>query len=291
MRREIYKPNREQNHANINRMMRANSTDSDITSYATSSPLSPKNPNYYVLPQTLGRLWIVGFRDRLGIRQRLVKGIGRGPLHEEHDEYLEHAYDDDESQSLHHRVSFIFVVLFVAMFSLIALILWGASRRYEPEIDVKSLSVSSFYFGTEVDNMGVSTKLMTVNCSLKLDIYNHDTFFGIHVSSTGFNFMLSKIIVATGQFSKYYQPRKSKKTLYVILEGIKVPLYGAGRNLVVSESIGNIPLKLEFEIQSRGNVLGMHPKFRNHKHISCPVLIDADNIKVIHFKDDFCIFD
>ncbi|KAF6156750.1 hypothetical protein GIB67_033219 [Kingdonia uniflora] len=271
-------------------MMRANSTDSDITSYAPSSPLSPKKPNYYVQspssrdshdddkrsssnatptynspmespshslgptsnsrPSSDSRVsgpFRYSSATSKGYRKRVHKGWPEcDVIHEEH------AYDDDEpydeSQSLRHCQGFIAVVAFITLFSLFTLVLWGASLGYKPEIDVKSLSVSSFYFGTGVDYSGVPTKLMTANCSLKLDIHNHATFFGIHVSSTGFNLMFSKIIVATGQLKKYYQPRKSKKRLYVILEGIKVPLYGAGTSLVVSESIGNISLKLEFEI-------------------------------------------
>lgn len=64
---------------------------------------------------------------------------------------------------------------------------------------LQSLAVHNFYFGEGSDKTGVPTKMLTVNCSVRMTIYNPATFFGIHVSSTPINLMYSEITVASGQ--------------------------------------------------------------------------------------------
>ncbi len=64
---------------------------------------------------------------------------------------------------------------------------------------LQSLAVSNLYVGEGSDSTGVITKMLTVNGSLKMNIYNPATLFGIHVSSTPVNLIYSEITVATGQ--------------------------------------------------------------------------------------------
>ena len=63
----------------------------------------------------------------------------------------------------------------------------------------QSLTVHNFYFGEGSDSTGVPTKMVTMNSSVRMTVYNRATFFGIHVSSTPINLMYSEIAVATGQ--------------------------------------------------------------------------------------------
>lgn len=46
---------------------------------------------------------------------------------------------------------------------------------------------------------GVPSKMLTMNCSVRMTVYNPATFFGIHVSSDPVHLMYSEIAVATGQ--------------------------------------------------------------------------------------------
>lgn len=94
------------------------------------------------------------------------------------------------------------------------------------------------------------------------------------------------------QLKKNYQPRKSHRVLTVILEGDKIPLYGAGASLSVSENgSGKVPLTLEFVVQSRGNVIGKLVRTKYHRHVSCPVVVDSTNTKPIKFSHDSCTYD
>lgn len=64
---------------------------------------------------------------------------------------------------------------------------------------LQSLTVNNLYLGSGVDNTGVPTKMVTMNCSLKISVYNPATLFGILVSSSPINLMYSKISMANGQ--------------------------------------------------------------------------------------------
>lgn len=67
------------------------------------------------------------------------------------------------------------------------------------DLILQSLAVNNLYAGEGSDSTGVPTKMLTVNGSLKMNIYNPATLFGIHVSSTPVNLVYLEITVATGQ--------------------------------------------------------------------------------------------
>lgn len=64
---------------------------------------------------------------------------------------------------------------------------------------MQSLLVSNLYVGSGADFTGVPTKMLNVNGSLRISVYNPATFYGIHVSSTPVNLVYSDVVVATGQ--------------------------------------------------------------------------------------------
>lgn len=67
------------------------------------------------------------------------------------------------------------------------------------DLILQSLAVNNLYVGEGSDSTGVTTKMLTMNGSLRMNIYNPATLFGIHVSSTPVNLVYSEITVATGQ--------------------------------------------------------------------------------------------
>jgi hypothetical protein len=179
------------------------------------------------------------------------------------------------------------------------------------------LTVHNFYIGEGSDSTGVPTKMLTMNSSVEMSVYNPATFFGIHVSSTPVNLMYSQLAAATGQvrvltltisvgilidtesiecmcilqLKKYYQPRKSHRTVSVNLQGNMVPLYGVGASLIVSEKNGEVPMMLAFEVTSRGNVVGELVRSNHRRRISCSLVIDSRKNKPIKLKEDSCTYD
>ncbi|KAI9192474.1 hypothetical protein LWI28_023372 [Acer negundo] len=300
-------------------------SDSDVTSLAPSSPRSPKRPVYYVQSpsrdshdedksstmqntpsyntptespshpsygrhsrESSSSRFSGTFRSSRGGRKRNDKGWPECNVIQEEGNYNEFYADGVYSRRCQLLIG---LVAFVMLFSVFCLIIWGASRPYEARISVKSLTVHNFYFGEGSDFTGVPTKMLTVNCSMRMSVYNPATFFGIHVSSTSVNLMFSEITVATGQLKKYYQPRKSHRVVMVNLKGNKVPLYGAGGSLVASDMVGDgVPMVLVFEVKQRGNVVGKLVKSRHRRRVSCSLLIDSRNSKPIKFNQTSCTY-
>lgn len=202
-------------------------------------------------------------------------------------------YDEfDDDKALTRRCQAIIAFLsFFLLFTVFCLIIWGASRPFKAQVSVKSLSMGNIYVGEGSDSTGVPTKMMTMNGTLRISVYNPGTFFGIHVSSTPINLVYSDIPVGTGQLKKYFQSRKSHKMAIVNIQGTKVPLYGADSSLLASTKEGiQVPLKLEFEIRTRGNVVGNLVRTTHKRKVSCAVLIDSSNNKPIKFKKDACSY-
>ncbi|KAI5650548.1 hypothetical protein M9H77_36553 [Catharanthus roseus] len=225
---------------------------------------------------------------RKGSRKRNDKGWPECNVILEEGTYDE--FDDDKAFTRRFQALMAFCG-FIVLFTVFCLIIWGAARPFRAEVSVKSLSVHNFYMGSGADFTGVPTKMLNVNGTLRMMVYNPATFFGIHVSSTPVNLIYSDIVVATGQVKKYYQPRKSHRTVLVDIEGTKVPLYGAGSSLVVANNGSvQIPLTLRFEIRSRGDVVGKLVRTKHRKPVSCSLVIDSMGNKPVKFKKDSCVY-
>ncbi|KAI3754257.1 hypothetical protein L1987_54036 [Smallanthus sonchifolius] len=206
---------------------------------------------------------------------------------DEEDEDDDYYYD----QQLTRQCRFVmFLMGFVMLFTVICLTTWGASRPYKFQLQMKSWKVNNFYYGEGLDNTGVSTKLLTINCTVKMNIQNTATLFGIHVSITSLNLFYSRIIVGSGKFVNYYQPKKSQRTILVNVEGRQVPLYGAGVGLVMANNNGSVPLKLEFEIRSQANLVGRLVKTKHRRRVFCIMKINSQDNKIINFEQDSCSY-
>lgn len=171
----------------------------------------------------------------------------------------------------------IFVFSFLVLFGVFSLILWGVSKPQKPEITVKSIKMETFVIQAGSDNTGVATDMVTMNSTVKLVFRNTASFFGVHVASTPVDLSYSQITLASGAIKKFYQSRKSQRTLTISVNGNRIPLYGSGANLS-SNTTGSptlpVSLKLNMVVKSKAYVLGklVKPKFK--KKIECSVVYD-----------------
>ncbi|KAK8551960.1 hypothetical protein V6N13_120389 [Hibiscus sabdariffa] len=186
-----------------------------------------------------------------------------------------------------------FVLGFFILFSMFSLILWGASRPQKPKITMKSIKFEEFKIQAGSDSTGVATDMITMNSTVKLIYRNTGTFFGVHVPSTALDLSYSQINVASGTMKKFYQSRKSQRSLTVTVTGNKVPLYGSGASL--SSSTGTtahpVSLQLSFVVRSRAYVLGklVKPKFYNK--IECDITYDPKKPNVPISLKKSCTYD
>ncbi|KAF2283730.1 hypothetical protein GH714_014626 [Hevea brasiliensis] len=158
----------------------------------------------------------------------------------------------------------------------------GASRPQKPTITMKSIVFDQFAVQAGSDFSGVATEMVSMNCSVKLTFRNTATFFGVHVTSTPLDLAYSQLTVATGTIRKFYQSRKSQRSLTVMLKGSNVPLYGGGANLgsLNGTPTQPVPLTLNLKVRSRAYVLGKLVKPKFYKKVDCLVVMDPKEMNV-----------
>ncbi|XP_062074849.1 uncharacterized protein LOC133778842 isoform X1 [Humulus lupulus] len=186
--------------------------------------------------------------------------------------------DDANSRGLSRRSYFMaFIVGFLVLFSLFSLILWGASQPQRPTITMKSIVFDQFVIQAGTDHSGVATELVSMNSTVKFTFRNTATFFGVHVTSTPLDLSYSTLTVATGTIKKFYQSRKSQRSVMVTMKGSNIPLYGGGASLgsINGGPIQPVPLTLNFMVRSRAYVLGKLVKPKFYKRIQCSVVMDS----------------
>ncbi|KAI4327444.1 hypothetical protein L6164_019904 [Bauhinia variegata] len=190
---------------------------------------------------------------------------------------------DGAQQCLPRRCYFLaFVVGFLALFSVFSLILWGASRTQKPNITMKSIIFDQFVIQAGADSSGVATSMVSMNSSLKMTFRNTGTFFGVHVSSSSLDLSYYQLTLATGTIQKFYQSRKSQRSIRVMVKGNGIPLYGGGANLntLNGAPVEPVPLTLSFMVRSRAYVLGKLVKPKFLKKVDCSVVMDPKKMNV-----------
>ncbi|KAL7085222.1 hypothetical protein ACP275_14G268900 [Erythranthe tilingii] len=204
--------------------------------------------------------------------------------------------DDEESQKgLPRRCYFLaFIVGFFVLFSLFALILWGASKPQKPVIAVKSITFERLVVQAGSDESGVSTDMISVNSTVKLTFRNTATFFGVHVQTTPLSLSYTQLTIGSGDMKKFYQSRKSQRNVVVSVIGDKIPMYGSGVSLTTPAGLittSPVPLQLNFTVRSRGYVLGKLVKPKFDKKIGCAVVLDLKKLNVPISLKNSCTYE
>lgn len=192
--------------------------------------------------------------------------------------------DDEGAHRGHTRRCYFlaFIVGFFVLFSFFSLILWAASKPQKPIITMKSISFDRFVIQAGMDASGVATDMVTMNSTLKFVFRNTGTFFGVHVTSTPLDLSYSRLTVAAGSIKKFYQSRKSQRTITVSLKGSYIPLYGGSSDLSSMDGklIAPVRLNLNFVVRARGYVLGKLVKPKFYRRVQCSVVMDPKKMGV-----------
>ncbi|XP_019152678.1 PREDICTED: uncharacterized protein LOC109149390 [Ipomoea nil] len=202
--------------------------------------------------------------------------------------------EDRSRKTLPRRCYVLFFVLgFFVLFSFFALILWGASRPQKPKISMKTITFESLAVQAGSDNTGVSTDMISLNSTVKFLYRNTATFFGVHVTSSPVDLSFSEITIGSGSLKKFYQSRKSQRTVVVSVVGNKIPLYGSGASLSPPTGTAAQPvsLKLSFVLKSRAYVLGKLVKPKFIKKIECSIVLDPRKLNHPISLKNACAYD
>ncbi|KAK4798214.1 hypothetical protein SAY86_030540 [Trapa natans] len=208
--------------------------------------------------------------------------------------------DDDDDGDGHHsgpchgvRLYACFLVLFLVVFAVFSMILWGASKGYRPEIIVKNVVFESFNVQAGNDPSGVPTDMLTLNSTVRIFYRNPATFFGVHVTATPLHLHYYQLEIATGYMKKFYQSRKSHRAVITMVVGHQVLLYGgvsalsnAGEHLQTV----TVPLNLTFVMRSRAYILGKLVKSKFYRRIRCPVTLRGNKLGKPLNLTNLCIY-
>ncbi|KAL0461463.1 UNVERIFIED_CONTAM: hypothetical protein Slati_0033900 [Sesamum latifolium] len=147
---------------------------------------------------------------------------------------------------------------------------------------MKSILFDRFIIQAGSDASGVGTEMVTMNSTVKFVFHNRGTFFGVHVTSTPLDLSFSELTLASGTVKRFYQSRRSQKTVTVMLRGSNIPLYGGGADLSSQEGkpVAPVPLNLNFTVRARAYVLGRLVKPKFNKRVQCSVLLDPKKMNV-----------
>ncbi|EPS69114.1 hypothetical protein M569_05653, partial [Genlisea aurea] len=273
--------------------------DKSLSMHATpnfNSPMeSPSHPSFGRHSRNSSASRFSGiFRSssgrKMSSRKRNDKGWPECSVILEEGNYDE--FDADNGKTLTRRCQALMAFLgFLLLFTVFCLIIWGAARNFEPQITLRSLTVNNLYVGSGADFTGVPTKMLNLNGTLRISIYNPATFYGIHLSSPSVDLIYSDIVVATGKLQRYYQARRTHKNAVIVIEGTKIPLYGAGSTLAVTTGGPvQIPLTLSFVLVSNGDVVGKLVTTKHRTSVTCPVNVDSTVNSPMKFSKNNCTF-
>ncbi|CAK9175545.1 unnamed protein product [Ilex paraguariensis] len=301
-------------------------SDSDVTSIdASSPPRSPRRPLYYVQSPSQHDLEKMSYgsspfgsphhyhcspihHSRESSTSRFsasLKNTARNPpawkrINRSHEEDGDEEEDDDgdgEESASHVRFYVLcFVFSFVVLFTIFSFILWAAHVPYKPKIFVKNMVFESFIVQAGMDRTGVPTDMLTLNSTVKIFYRNPATFFGVHVTATPLELYYYELKVASGRIKKFYQSRKSQRTIIAVVLADQVPLYGGVPVLSGAQGhleSASVPLNLTFVMRSRAYILGRLVKPKFYRSITCEVTLKGNrlgkpmnltNSCVYHFK-------
>lgn len=209
---------------------------------------------------------------------------------DEEDEDDEGVYDSGRNV----RLCFCFFLLFVLLFTMFSLILWGASKSYKPRVILKSIVFENLNVQSGNDGTGVPTDMLSLNSTVRILYRNPATFFGVHVTSTPMQLSYYQLRLASGQIQEFYQSRKSQRKLAVVVHGYQVPLYGGVSVLGNSntEHINTValPMNLTFEVRSRAYILGRLVKSTFYHRIRCSITFHGNKLGNHLDFTDSCVY-
>ncbi|XVF45613.1 hypothetical protein PTKIN_Ptkin02bG0220700 [Pterospermum kingtungense] len=272
--------------------------DVEKMSYGSSPMASPTHHYYHCSPVHHSResstsRFSASLKNPRNLSAWKHVQIGHGDDDDDDDD------DDDEMdgragrRANNVRLYLCLVFLFFVLFAVFSLILWGASKSYDPKILVKHIVFENFHYQAGNDQSGVPTDMLSLNSTVKISYRNPATFYVVHVTSTPWELHHFQLKIASGQMEKFTQSRKSERTVVTIVQGNQVPLYGGIPVLLNTiEHLDRVvmPLNLTFVMRSRAYILGRLVKSKFYGQFRCSVSLRGNQIGKPLNLTDSCIY-
>ncbi|KAF7824554.1 uncharacterized protein G2W53_022698 [Senna tora] len=153
------------------------------------------------------------------------------------------------------------------------LVFYVATKPPSPNFSLEIARIHEFKLGEGVDRTGVTTKILTCNCSIYLEILNKSKFFGLHIRPPIIDMSFGILPFAFSHGPQLYA--ESGTTTYALEVGTKNKvMYGAGRNMQdMLDSGRGLPILITMRLSSSFKMIPnlINPKF--HHQLQCIVLL------------------
>ncbi|XP_022734511.1 uncharacterized protein LOC111288029 [Durio zibethinus] len=156
------------------------------------------------------------------------------------------------------------------------LVFYIATKPPPPKISIKVAGVRQFGLGEGVDASGVTTKILTFNCSIHLLIENKSKLFGLHINPPMMDISFGLLPFAMSHGPKLYA-RSYGSSMFELHAGTRnKPMYGAGRSMqdLLDSGMG-LPLVIRLKLSSNFRVVWNLIKPRFHHQAECLLVLDS----------------
>ncbi|KAK6240232.1 hypothetical protein QUC31_005701 [Theobroma cacao] len=156
------------------------------------------------------------------------------------------------------------------------LVFYIATKPPPPKISIKIAGVSQFGLGEGVDASGVTTKILTCNCSIDLLIENKSKLFGLFIHPPIMEMFFGRLPFAMSQGPKLYAQSSGSSIFQLYVGTRNKPMYGAGRSMQdLLESGMGLPLVIRLKLSSDYRVVWNLVKPRFHHQAECLLVLDS----------------
>ncbi|XP_043692112.1 uncharacterized protein LOC122642641 [Telopea speciosissima] len=163
------------------------------------------------------------------------------------------------------------------------LLFYLATKPPPPKMSLKMAGIQQFGLGEGVDGSGVTTNILTCNCSMKLQIDNKSKLFGLHIQPPIIDMSFGRFIFGSSQGPELYAESDGPTMVPLYVGTSNKAMYGAGRTMEdMLESGKGLQLIIQMRLSSSFRVVWDLIKPRFHHHAECLLVLNRRYDKLHH---------
>ncbi|PSS09994.1 Neogenin like [Actinidia chinensis var. chinensis] len=164
---------------------------------------------------------------------------------------------------------------FLVSLGVALLVFYIATKPPIPQMSLKIAGIREFGLGEGVDASGVSTKILTCNCSLDLVIDNKSKLFGLHLHPPLMDLSFANLPLAISYGPKLYAGSDGSTLFQLHVATANKPVYGAGRAMQdMLDMRKGLPLAIHVSLRSRFWVVWGLINTKFHHKAVCLLVLD-----------------
>ncbi|XP_042511141.1 uncharacterized protein LOC122086416 [Macadamia integrifolia] len=163
------------------------------------------------------------------------------------------------------------------------LLFYLVTKPPPPKMSLKMAGIQEFGLGEGVDGSGVTTNILTCNCSMKLQIDNKSKLFGLHIQPPIIDMSFGRFIFASSEGPELYAESDGPTTFRLYVGTTNKAMYGAGRNMEdMLQSGKGLQLIIQMRLSSSFRVVWNLIRPRFHHQAECLLLLNRRYDKLHH---------